>query len=130
MLQDKTDEELLALRVGYDSNTNAINYEARYGTMFQFHSFDEEDANKTLLFKMNRGAARFKVKAYCDAGIDCVNTRIANVKDPSYDGDAVNRKYMQDEIKQYVNDKKTKSLHEKHKVSKGTLKIRRISGKH
>ena len=60
--------------------------------------------NKTLLFKMNRGAARFKVKAYCDAGIDCVNTRIANVKDPSYDGDAVNRKYMQDEIKQYVND--------------------------
>ena len=104
LLQDKTDEELLALRVGYDSNTKAINYESRYGTMFQFHSFDEEDKNKMLLFKINRGAARFKVKAYCDAGIDCVNTRIANLRDPSYDGDAINRKYMETEIERYVNE--------------------------
>ena len=104
LLQDKTDEELLALRVGYDGNTNAINHEARYGAMFQFHSFDEEDKNKTLLLKMNRNASRFMNLTYFNSGIDCVNTRIANVKNPSYDSDAVNRKYMQDQIKQYVND--------------------------
>ena len=102
LLQDKIDEELLALRVGFDGNSQAINYEARYGNMFQFHSFDDEDKNKTLLLKMNRTANRFYKISYFNGGIDLVNTRIANVKDPSYDQDAVNRRTLYSYVDDYV----------------------------